>query len=131
MTASSVRQIAADYITAVGQRDFDRLTQLLHPDLDFGGAAAPLHGGPAFVTAMRRLTTILDRNEIASILVDGNQAFVLYDFVTNTPAGRVLSGELLTIEDGQIRTIVLLWDQRRWPEVLQALQQQTQPAPAE
>lgn len=56
-------------------------------------------------------------NSPRDLVRDYNQAFLLYDFVTNTSAGAVPSGELLTVEDGLIRSITLRWDMRRWPEV--------------
>ena len=62
--------------------------------------------------------------------MDGDQAFVLYDFVTDTAAGAVLSGELVRIEDGLIRSITLIFDWRRWPEVLQEVARRAA-APAE
>ncbi len=40
----------------------------------------------------------------------------------DTPAGAVLTGELLELEDGRIRSITLLFDWRRWPEVLRELE---------
>jgi SnoaL-like domain len=119
--ATATREIVADYIQAVGEGRLDRVEELLHPDVDFGGTAAELHGANAYVSALRRLARVVVRNDIKQIIVEGNQAFVLYDFVTDTEVGAVLSGELLTIEDGRIRSVALLFDHRRWPEVLQEL----------
>ena len=56
------------------------------------------------------------------LIVEGDRAFVLYDFVTDTPVGSVFCGEFLTVEDGLIRSSTLIFDWRRWPEVLQELQ---------
>ena len=46
---------------------------------------------------------------------------MLYDFVTDSPAA-VLTGELLRILDGRIRSSTLIFDWRHWPEVLAELQ---------
>jgi ketosteroid isomerase-like protein len=119
--SASIREIVRDYNQAFGDGDFDRVGELLHPDVVFGGAAREVRGASAYIDGIRRLGRILVRNDIKQILVDGNQAYVLYDFVTSTPAGAVLSGELLTVEDGLIRSITLLWDMRRWPEVVAEL----------
>lgn len=117
----SIRGLVRDYNQAFGDGDFDRLETMLHPDLVFGGAASEIRGAAAYVAGIRRFGPILVRNDIKEIVVDGDKAFVLYDFVTGTPAGAVLSGELLIFEEGLIRSITLLWDMRRWPEVLEAL----------
>ena len=127
--SSNVEQLVRDYIQAVGERRFDRLEALVHPDATFGGTiAATLHGAPAFVDGFRRLGPIIERNDIRELLVDGDRAFVLYDFVTSTEAGAVLSGELVTVEDGMIRSSTLLFDQRRWPEVVGELQRRAEAA---
>lgn len=64
--------------------------------------------------------------------MEGDKAFVLYDFVTDTAVRAVLTEEFLTVEDGRIRSIALLFDWRRWPEVMQELERPTaQPAVAD
>jgi hypothetical protein len=40
----------------------------------------------------------------------------------------VLSGELLTVDDGLIRSSTLLFDWRRWPEVMTEFQQRRSPS---
>lgn len=108
---------------SVGERRFDRFEELLHPDVEFGGTTAvQLQGAPAVAEGFRRLGPIILRNEIRELIVEDDKAFVLYDFVTDTPAGGVLTGELLTVEDGRVRSITLIFDWRRWPEVLQELE---------
>lgn len=120
-----IRDLVTEYIHAVGEGRLDRVEELLDPDVEFRGTAAELHGSEAYVGALRRLVPILLRNEIRQIVVEGNQAVVLYDFVTDTEAGAVLSTEWLTIEDGRIRSVVLFFDLRRWPEVIQELRRRT------
>jgi hypothetical protein len=128
-----VRALVTEYVEAVGERRFDRFEELLHPDVEFGGATAvELRGAPAVAEGFRRLGPIIVRNDIKRLIVEDDTAFVLYDFVTDTPVGPVLTGELLTVEEGQVRSITLLFDWRRWPEVLQELERRTaQPAVAD
>lgn len=118
---TAIRELVSEYIQVVGQGRFDRVEELLHPDVVFGGTAPELRGAKAYVGALRRLAPILVRNEIRQILVEENQAAVIYDFVTDTEAGAVLSTEWLTFENGRIRSIVLLFDWRRWPDAMQEL----------
>lgn len=122
MAPTDIRTIAVEYNRALGEGDLDRVAELLHPELDFDGTARPSHGRDAYVAALPPLVRVLTRNDLKAVLVDGDQAFLLYDFVTDTPAGAVLSGELLRIEDGLIRSITLLFDWRRWPEVIAEVQ---------
>lgn len=129
----SVRDLVRDYVSAAGDKRFDRLAELVHPDATFDGTVKlKTRGAEAFVQGFRNLGPIIVRNEIRELIVDGDRAFVLYDFVTDTPVGPVLCGESLTIEDGLIRSSTLIFDWRRWPEVLQELQARTSdPAPSQ
>jgi hypothetical protein len=117
--AGHIRDLVIEYVSAAGDKRFDRLAELVHPDARMDGTVkTESEGREAFVQGFRNLAPIIDRNEIREVIVDGDRAFVLYDFVTDSPAGAVLTGELLTIEDDRIRSSTLIFDWRRWPEVL-------------
>src|SRR5437764_7687603 len=117
------RTLAVEYIEAVGNKQFDRLPAFFHPDLEFSGpgVARPTHTAQDLIDGLRRLTLILRRNDIKRVFVDGDEACVIYDFVTDTPVGAVPSVEWLTLEAGKIRSIVLIFDRHRWPEVQEEL----------
>jgi len=117
-----IRQMVIEYNRAFGEGRLDDVRKMLHPDLEFDGSAKPLQGRDDYMSGLPRLVSVLLRNDIRDIVVEGNRAFVLYDFVTDTPAGAVLSGELLTYEGDLIRKITLLFDLRRWPEVVAEIQ---------
>lgn len=121
--SQSVRDLVTEYIRAVGDKRFDRLAELVHMDATFDGTVKlQTRGAEAFVQGFRNLGPIIERNEVRELIVEGGRAFVLYDFVTDTPVGPVLCGEFLTIDDGLIRSSTLIFDWRRWPEVLDELQ---------
>ena len=120
--STDVRSLVTEYVEAVGERRFDRVAELVHPDASFGGTVKnEVHGAEAFVDGFRQLGPILDRTVIRHLVVEGDDAFVLYDFVTDTDAGAVLCGEYVTTGDGLIRSSTLIFDWRRWPEVMQEL----------
>jgi limonene-1,2-epoxide hydrolase len=119
---SDYRQLVSEYIQAVGDGRLDDLSAYLGPEVTFESPGLPsLHGAHEYVAALRRLAPVIARNEIKRIFVDGNEACVFYDFVTDTPAGAVASVEWLTIADGRINAVYLIFDKARWPEVLEQL----------
>ena len=119
----NIRELAIEYNRAFGEGRLDRVTEMLHPDVEFDGTARPTHGRDAYMSGLPRLVSVLEGTELHDVIVDGNRAFILYDFMTASPAGRVLSGELLTFDaDGLITKITLLFDHRRWPEVIAEIQ---------
>ncbi len=118
--------LVSEYINAVGDGRLDELPTYLTPDVSFQAPGLPSHHGlDAYTSSLKRLAPIIARNEIKRIFTEDNEACVIYDFVTNTPAGAVASIEWLTIKDGQIASVYLLFDKAHWPEVLQALQEKT------
>ncbi|MGB5757369.1 MAG: hypothetical protein WBM50_10675 [Acidimicrobiales bacterium] len=50
-----------------------------------------------------------------------DRAAVMYDLVTDTAAGSVLCSEFLSLDAGRIRSSTLIFDWRRWPEVIEEL----------
>jgi hypothetical protein len=124
--SDSMRALATEYVAAVGNKRFDRLAELVHPSATFGGTVkVETRGAPSFVQGFRNLAPILDRNDLRGLVVEEDRAFVLYDFVTSTEVGAVLCGELLTRSEGLIDSSTLIFDWRRWPEVLHELQTRT------
>ncbi len=121
--AYDIRKLAIEYNRAFGEGRLDDVATMLHPEVEFDGTARPTHGRDAYMSGLPRLVSVLERNDLKDVIVDGDRAFILYDFVTDTPAGAVLSGELLTFDSvGLITKITLLFDLRRWPEVIAEIQ---------
>src|SRR2546422_4404115 len=109
------RALAVAYIEAVGQKQFDRVADLLHPDVEFLTSARSIRGVPAYVDALRRLAPIIVRNDVHAAIVDGNDVAVLYDFVTDTPAGTVPTIEGITVDAGLIPTSRFIFHKGHWP----------------
>jgi SnoaL-like protein len=126
---SDTRELLTAYIQAVGERRLDALPPLLEPDAEFTLGDNTFRGRDAFVGAFRRLLPIIERNEIRHLFVDGDQACVVYDFVTSTPVGPVLSVEHIKLRNGRIASSTLVFERLHWPDVLNTLKEReaTQP----
>ena len=119
--ATDARELLTSYIQAVGERRLEALPPLLDPDAEFTLGDNTFRGRDAFVGAFRRLLPIIDRNDIRHLFVDGDEACVVYDFVTNTPVGPVLSVEYIKLRNGRIASSTLVFERLHWPEVLNVL----------
>jgi hypothetical protein len=115
--ASDTRELVTAYITAVGENRLEALPAMLDPDAVFVVGDTTLRGADAFIGGFRRLTPIILRNEIRKLFVDGDEACVIYDFVTDTPAGPVKSIEYLKVKSGRILSSLLVFERLHWPEV--------------
>ena len=121
MTAT--RALLTSYIQAVGDRRLEALPPLLEDDAAFTLGDNTIRGRDAFVNAFRRLLPIIERNDIRHLFVDGDQACVVYDFVTSTPVGPVLSVEHITLRNGRIASSTLVFERLHWPEVMTVLKE--------
>ena len=132
--ASDPRVLVTSYIQAVGEGRLEGLPPLLEPDAEFTLGDNTVRGREAFVGAFRRLLPIIERNDIRHLFVDGDEACVVYDFVTSTPVGPVLSVEHIKLRNGRIASTVLVFERLHWPEVMAVLiereAKQATPVPA-
>jgi SnoaL-like domain len=117
----TIEELVTAYIQAVGEHRLEDLRPMLDPDATFTLGDATFSGVDAFVGAFVRLMPILERNDIRKVFVDGNEACVIYDFVTSTPVGPVLSVEYLTFQNDRIKSSLLVFEKQHWPEVMAAL----------
>ena len=115
--ASDTRELVTSYIRAVGENRLEALPAMLDPDAVFMVGDTTLRGAEAFIGGFRRLTPIILRNEIRKLFVDGDEACVIYDFVTDTPAGAVVSVEYLKVRNGRIASSLLVFERLHWLEV--------------
>ncbi len=115
--ATDTRELVTSYIRAVGENRLEALPAMLDPDAVFMVGDTTLRGAEAFIGGFRRLTPIILRNDIRKLFVDGDEACVIYDFVTDTPAGAVVSVEYLKVRNGRIASSLLVFERLHWLEV--------------
>src|SRR5262245_9907607 len=104
---NDLKRLALAYLDAVGNKDFETVERLLAPDLKFTGPSTTRSTARDFIAALTRLGAIHVRNEPTRVFVDGNDVCVIYDFVTDTPAGALPTIEWLQFEGERIRAIHL------------------------
>jgi hypothetical protein len=123
---SDPKTIATLYLDAMSRRDFRSFERMLSQDVLFTGPAGTLTGAQPVAGAYKRLSSVLVRNDLKRLFMDGNEACVIYDFVTDTPAGAVATVEWLKIGQGKIHSIWLVTDHVRWPLVLAEIARRAQ-----
>ncbi|MGH1525882.1 nuclear transport factor 2 family protein [Leifsonia sp. L25] len=120
MTGTDTAAVAREYIEAVGAHDLERVDELLAEGLvaRFAGGTV---GKREWIGALGRLLAALVRNDVREVFADGERGCVVYDFVTDTPAGAVPCVELVTVRDGRIDAIELIFDRLAFAPVNEAL----------
>ena len=87
-TRTDPRALAIAYIDAVGRKEFDRVGELLHPDVEFVTSGPPIRGLRDYVGALRRLAPIIVRNDVHTTIVNGNDVAIVTDFIRHTRRAR-------------------------------------------
>jgi ketosteroid isomerase-like protein len=123
------KTLTLEYLQAVASRDYAKLERVLNPDLQFRGPTMTRTSAQDFIGALKRLSAVHVRNDVKRVFVDGNEACVIYDFVTDTAAGALSTIEWLHFEDGRISAIDLYYDRLPWQSVMETIAQRAaQPA---
>ncbi len=104
------KSIALAYIDGCARKDHDAVAPLLAPDIHFTGPNGIIEGAGPYLAALRRIGVVWVRSDVRKVFADGNDVCVIYDFVTDTPAGAVPTVEWLHVEDGRIRSVNLYFD---------------------
>lgn len=117
----TVADPARAYISAVGAHDIDTVENLFADDATAVFAGQVLSRAE-WINGLRRLLPALVRNDILEVFTAATRACVVYDFVTDTAAGAVRCVELMTIEDGRITQVELIFDRVAFAPVNEALE---------
>ena len=104
------KTIALAYIDACGRRDLDTVAPLLAEDMKFMGPGNTVTGAAPYLAVLRRLGPIWVRSDVKKVFTDGADVCVIYDLVTDSPAGAVPIVEWLHIEGDRIATVMLFFD---------------------
>jgi hypothetical protein len=72
----------------------------MQDDMTFQGPLDTFNTADQYLEASRRLASIIQRIDLKKMFVDGEDVCVLYDMVTNTPAGTAFIAEGTAIDGG-------------------------------
>jgi len=104
------RHIALSYIEACGAKNYSAVAPLLAPNITFVCPGNSLTGAEPYLAVLRQLGPVWLRSDVKKVFADGPDVCVIYDFVTDSPAGSVPIVEWLRIEGGLITSIDLFFD---------------------
>ncbi|MHA7984306.1 nuclear transport factor 2 family protein [Rathayibacter sp. CAU 1779] len=122
MDTTSPAAIARAYIEAVGDHDLPAVDALLADSLQ-ARVGTGTSDKSQWLAALGRLLPALERNDIRDVYENADHACVVYDFVTDTPAGAVVCVENLHLADGRITDIELVFDKVAFAPVNDALRE--------
>src|SRR5215472_16720236 len=110
MTTAS--EVVERYQTALGKGDFATARKWMQDDMAFQGPLDTFNQADEYLEALKRLASIIQRIDLKKVFVDGDDVCVLYDMVTNTPAGTAFIAEWYQVKGGKIASLRAVFDAR-------------------
>ena len=105
-------KVIQQFQQATGKGDFTAARRLLEDNLSFRGPIDTFQTPEPYLEALKKLHPIIQRIDMKKIFADGNDVCVLYDMVTNTPAGTAFVCEWYQVKGEKIADIRVVFDAR-------------------
>src|SRR3989442_6728596 len=99
---ANAKEIVMAYQKALGKADFAGARRYMHDDLSFVGPFESFNRPEPYLEALGKLHHIVVRVEPRKTFVDGDDVCLLYDMVTNTPAGAAFISALYYVRGAKI-----------------------------
>jgi hypothetical protein len=105
-------QVVQGLMGAMGKGDFSAARKFLHDNLSFRGPIDSFDKPEPYLQALEKLHKIVERVDMKKMFIDGNDVCLLYDLVTNTPAGTAFVCEWYKVKSEKIAEIRTVFDAR-------------------
>ena len=106
----STQKIVEGYSKAWSSGDLETARSYLADDLSFRGSIESFNDADSLIRAISVFLRILKSVNMISSFYDQNEAVLMYDCVTDSPAGTIRTVEYFNVNDGKISEIKLIFD---------------------
>ncbi|TLZ73191.1 MAG: nuclear transport factor 2 family protein [Methanobacteriota archaeon] len=109
---TNAKDVVNGFQKALGKGDFEAARTFLDDHLKFVGPFESFDRPEPYLASLERLHHIIARVEPKKMFVDGDDVCLLYDMVTNTPAGTAFISEWHQVRGDKIAAIRVVFDPR-------------------
>jgi len=106
------KDIVMEYQRALGSNDWTAARRFLKDDMKFKGPIAAYDRPEPYLEDLKKLHPIIKGVDMKKIFVDGDDVCLLYDMITNTPAGTAFISEWYHVEGKKIASVRVVFDAR-------------------
>lgn len=106
----STQSIVDAYTNSWISGDFQKARSYLADDIDFRGSLNQFTDAESLIAALEKFTKILKSVDFTSRFYEGNEAMLMYDYHTDSPAGSIRTVEYFRVERGKIKEIKVVYD---------------------
>ena len=104
--------VAEAYYTALGEKDMVGVEKCLHSAVQFIAPLAEVMGKGAVLEAAKKFTMLFKTLKIRAKFGSEDQAMIVYDLDCPAPIGNMSAAALITLQEGLIAKIELIFDAR-------------------
>jgi len=108
----AAKDVVGGMQAAMAKDDWAGARKFLADKIHFVGPFESFTSPDDYLAALRKLHPIVERVEMRKMFVDGDDVALLYDMVTNTPAGTAFIVEWHHVTNGKIDRIRVVFDPR-------------------
>ncbi len=109
---ANASKVVSGFQQAMGKGEFAAARKLLHDNLSFHGPIDTFDKPEPYLESLRKLSPIIQRIDVKKMFADGDDICLLYDMVTNTPAGTAFVAEWYQVKGDRISAIRVVFDAR-------------------
>ena len=106
----TTQDVVKGYFQAWTRRDLPKARSFLADNLAFQGSIDRFQNADDFVRALGGFLQMLTDVRLVGEFYSDQDAMMLYDCVTPTPAGTIRTAEYFRVADGKIQQILLVFD---------------------
>jgi SnoaL-like protein len=109
---TNAKDVVMGYQRALGSSDWAAARRHLRDDMTFKGPLAAYDTPEPYLEDLKKLHHIVKGVDMKKVFVDGNDVCLIYDMITNTPAGTAFISEWYHVEAGKIASLRVVFDAR-------------------
>src|SRR3954468_288126 len=104
--------VAARCLDAWTSGDFETTRALLADDVTFVGPMGQAQGADAYVEGVRGMAKTVKGVDRKAVIADGDDVCIIFDLITDTPAGAIPTAGWYRLRDGKIISVRAFFDPR-------------------
>lgn len=117
---TNAKDVVTSFQASMAKDDWAGARQHLATPFEFVGPFERLTDPDAYLASLKRLHPIVERVDLHRMFSDGNDVCLLYDLVTNSPAGTAFIAEWHRVRDGKIHAVRVVFDPRPFEPMFKA-----------
>ncbi len=111
-TMDSPSAVALKYFDHWSRKDYEGSAVYLDENLSFNGPIDTFNNAKDYLNAISRLGQIVTEVRKQKTFIDGKDVCIVYELVTDTPAGTVPCAEWIHADHGKVKSIQVFFDAR-------------------